>query len=105
MIRRPPRSTRTDTLFPYTTRFRSDHHLFHFLLAHLAQTRNRLPLDEGGNVYLFQTAWFTVGLITQTLIFHTIRTAKVLPYSSTSLFISDFLSLGDRKSTRLNSSH
>src|SRR3546814_7882079 len=28
MIRRPPRSTRTDTLFPYTTLFRS-------LLAHL----------------------------------------------------------------------
>src|SRR3546814_15688129 len=24
MIRRPPRSTRTDTLFPYTTRFRSE---------------------------------------------------------------------------------
>src|SRR3546814_945336 len=24
MIRPPPRSTRTDTLFPYTTRFRSD---------------------------------------------------------------------------------
>src|SRR3546814_18505144 len=30
MIRRPPRSTRTDTLFPYTSRFRSP--------------RNRLPL-------------------------------------------------------------
>src|SRR3546814_5715307 len=34
MIRRQPRSTRTDTLFPYTTLFRSrlctgrDHHLF-----------------------------------------------------------------------------
>src|SRR3546814_5963354 len=31
MIRRPPRSTRTDTLFPYTTLFRSfyfHHHLF-----------------------------------------------------------------------------
>src|SRR3546814_9476581 len=31
MIRRPPRSTRTDTLFPYTTLFRSllagDHHV------------------------------------------------------------------------------
>src|SRR3546814_3060112 len=30
MIRRPPRSTRTDTLFPYTTLFRSsriDHHM------------------------------------------------------------------------------
>src|SRR3546814_6466642 len=26
MIRRPPRSTRTDTLFPYTTLFRSAHH-------------------------------------------------------------------------------
>src|SRR3546814_18527974 len=26
MIRRPPRSTRTDTLFPYTTLFRSSHH-------------------------------------------------------------------------------
>src|SRR3546814_10718865 len=27
MIRRPPRSTRTDTLFPYTTLFRSCHEL------------------------------------------------------------------------------
>src|SRR3546814_8194470 len=27
MIRRPPRSTRTDTLFPYTTLFRSGHHM------------------------------------------------------------------------------
>src|SRR3546814_17665925 len=26
MIRRPPRSTRTDTLFPYTTLFRSGQH-------------------------------------------------------------------------------
>src|SRR3546814_10224691 len=25
MLRRPPRSTRTDTLFPYTTLFRSEH--------------------------------------------------------------------------------
>src|SRR3546814_2809604 len=34
MIRRPPRSTRTDTLFPYTTLFRSDRalHLLHALL-------------------------------------------------------------------------
>src|SRR3546814_7997795 len=27
MIRRPPRSTRTDTLFPYTTLFRSDRYV------------------------------------------------------------------------------
>src|SRR3546814_16082275 len=31
MIRRPPRSTRTDTLFPYTTLFRSDPAKFHRL--------------------------------------------------------------------------
>src|SRR3546814_4911552 len=29
MIRRPPRSTRTDTLFPYTTLFRSDRRIQH----------------------------------------------------------------------------
>src|SRR3546814_20892488 len=29
MIRRPPRSTRTDTLFPYTTLFRSRCHYHH----------------------------------------------------------------------------
>src|SRR3546814_5454943 len=29
MIRRPPRSTRTDTLFPYTTLFRSAHEVVH----------------------------------------------------------------------------
>src|SRR3546814_10260755 len=37
MIRRPPRSTRTDTLFPYTTLFRSVAELR--LLAVLAQHR------------------------------------------------------------------
>src|SRR3546814_6185359 len=36
MIRRPPRSTRTDTLFPYTTLFRSQH-------AGCAQRTNRVP--------------------------------------------------------------
>src|SRR3546814_1547012 len=36
MIRRPPRSTRTDTLFPYTTLFRSDN------AAHSFQTRPHL---------------------------------------------------------------
>src|SRR3546814_6524910 len=34
MIRRPPRSTRTDTLFPYTTLFRSRH-------RHLCPRRRR----------------------------------------------------------------
>src|SRR3546814_3033577 len=39
MIRRPPRSTRTDTLFPYTTLFRSD--LLHGCLPFL---------DDGGRI-------------------------------------------------------
>src|SRR3546814_4097272 len=33
MIRRPPRSTRTDTLFPYTTLFRSSSSGHHTLFA------------------------------------------------------------------------
>src|SRR3546814_8665485 len=33
MIRRPPRSTRTDTLFPYTTLFRSQLELLDYLRA------------------------------------------------------------------------
>src|SRR3546814_15494651 len=33
MIRRPPRSTRTDTLFPYTTLFRSTQIVVYFLKA------------------------------------------------------------------------
>src|SRR3546814_18156367 len=36
MIRRPPRSTRTDTLFPYTTLFRS----------HISVQKERTPLTE-----------------------------------------------------------
>src|SRR3546814_15506082 len=39
MIRRPPRSTRTYTLFPYTTLFRSAHYNPHIeLVGDLAQT-------------------------------------------------------------------
>src|SRR3546814_4957045 len=42
MIRRPPRSTRTDTLFPYTTLFRSAGHSLarlHGLVRHEAGVR------------------------------------------------------------------
>src|SRR3546814_2894599 len=39
MIRRPPRSTRTDTLFPYTTLFRS-------LLPGVSHTRLRLSYTD-----------------------------------------------------------
>src|SRR3546814_7746880 len=50
MIRRPPRSTRTDTLFPYTTLFRS-HLSFGYGVhrcvgARLAELQLRILLEE-----------------------------------------------------------
>src|SRR3546814_12354714 len=39
MIRRPPRSTRTDTLFPYTTLFRSRNRAFDQRCAVIKRTR------------------------------------------------------------------
>src|SRR3546814_16547174 len=42
MIRRPPRSTRTDTLLPYTTLFRSEGHL------HTGGQRGLRGAPEGG---------------------------------------------------------
>src|SRR3546814_3995288 len=38
MIRRPPRSTRTDTLFPYTTLFRSKRGLWQAIFAVLVES-------------------------------------------------------------------
>src|SRR3546814_15940804 len=43
MIRRPPRSTRTDTLFPYTTLFRSLVDVVPYLP--IARNRNQLRLE------------------------------------------------------------
>src|SRR3546814_3985207 len=55
MIRRPPRSTRTDTLFPYTTLFRSVEHPYGLALLRgdeadgvLAQPLGREFLFEVG---------------------------------------------------------
>src|SRR3546814_16099390 len=47
MIRRPPRSTRTDTLFPYTTLFRSRHRAEHGVVEHAlhAVAVTRIPGD------------------------------------------------------------
>src|SRR3546814_17830337 len=44
MIRRPPRSTRTDTLFPYTTLFRSD--LEQLILVGLKQFVARQVVED-----------------------------------------------------------
>src|SRR3546814_572887 len=50
MIRRPPRSTRTDTLFPYTTLFRSansDGAHLHFVGRFEADAAGRVIADVG----------------------------------------------------------
>src|SRR3546814_12416777 len=73
MIRRPPRSTRTDTLFPYTTLFRSDAGSDDALRATLAAAAAQIQ---------YPPLW--------TELFNCILDAEFR---------------GDRKSTRLNSSH
>src|SRR3546814_9436004 len=46
MIRRPPRSTRTDTLFPYTTLFRSVADFAELLLRAFELTRDNAELQR-----------------------------------------------------------
>src|SRR3546814_1468972 len=55
MRRRPPRSTRTDTLFPYTTLFRSA----------LAPVRRRISAAAGESGSAFSPATLTVGRVTR----------------------------------------
>src|SRR3546814_2789996 len=50
MIRRPPRSTRTDTLFPYTTLFRSDGRRDALAQGRLAVHHGDQPLGVGRRV-------------------------------------------------------
>src|SRR3546814_10930883 len=77
MIRRPPRSTRTDTLFPYTTLFRSS----------WADGEHWLRLFTA--LFLHADWAHLLGNLVFLLIFG-------LPAERV---------MGDRKSTRLNSSH
>src|SRR3546814_8223525 len=60
MIRRPPRSTRTDTLFPYTTLFRSERNPLRILdskdprdrpIAEAAQEIDAYLTAEGGRFF------------------------------------------------------
>src|SRR3546814_7698421 len=59
MIRRPPRSTRTDTLFPYTTLFRSASaaaDVVQDLYLKLRRIDARLPSDGEARRYLLKMA-------------------------------------------------
>src|SRR3546814_7137506 len=68
MIRRPPRSTRTDTLFPYTTRFRSGEVLLipgEIQLLHLAPAPDETKGDDAaafGGVRVDQKKLVRIGV-------------------------------------------
>src|SRR3546814_7971516 len=69
MIRRPPGTTRTYTLFPYTTLFRSQRRLFrrrrgqpHTRVAHARQRAGRHAVDRSaGSVPWSQCEWPELG--------------------------------------------
>src|SRR3546814_5623596 len=60
MIRRPPRSTRTDTLFPYTTLFRSAVARRLAIFDHIAVDRGLL--DHVGEILLVHVGHAAVGV-------------------------------------------
>src|SRR3546814_20615491 len=80
MIRRPPISTRTDTLFPYTTLFRS----------------------TGGFTALVTAAML---LLAPVLIEPLFNDYKPVPPGPVRVALEEIADRRDRKSTRLNSSH
>src|SRR3546814_7843727 len=107
MIRRPPRSTRTDTLFPYTTLFRSDRiqPALHRGHARPVPGYHRLDVPDGlspqkisaGGVILFLPIERWGGGP---------AAAGGGEWGATSEFpLHHRLRRRDRKSTRLNSSH
>src|SRR3546814_14525743 len=97
MIRRPPRSTRTDTLFPYTTLFRSP-----CLQVPPRRTRHRSPPAQA-SAPRCSKAWRlqTPGRSRFTCWSAPARRSAEPPQKSPAGISPD----GDRKSTRLNSSH
>src|SRR3546814_6689850 len=115
MLRRPPRSTRTDTLFPYTTLFRS-------VVAGEILTRNTpLPVDRETSAALADIFFpgdiqaspplfnATVSQAIGTIIeewahFDVLSEIDIRP-SKTCLINGPTRPGQDRKSTRLHSSH
>src|SRR3546814_10998228 len=98
MIRRPPRSTRTATLFPYTTLFRSD------VMLLLWQRYGR-DFYQGGGSGVAEDAM--PGLILEATGVDTTDFIQRHAYGREDVPLEQLLPQQgiDRKSTRLNSSH
>src|SRR3546814_2577819 len=104
MIRRPPRSTRTDTLFPYTTLFRSGSLARSIstdddtvATASFKLTPDTRVIDEDGRDV--EPGSGTAGRL---------AVGGHIPlgyYGDAEKTASTFVEIEDRKSTRLNSSH
>src|SRR3546814_19170703 len=90
MIRRPPRSTRTDTLFPYTTLFRSV--LVGVLFLATAAAHADMVCDGNFNERDFSN-------------YHTPDDPNVIAFHLVPEYGRPPQYGKDRKSTRLNSSH
>src|SRR3546814_20895173 len=108
MIRRPPRSTRTDTLCPYTTLFRSLLPLWmsgvplRELEAAFLPSGKKLGRCEYARHFVSRIVpdlAFIAGLPTRLL------TARAKAAEEPLVISTVLATLGDRKSTRLNSSH
>src|SRR3546814_19986676 len=98
---RPPRSTRTVTLFPYTTLCRSDDLLFRLAISRVmtrpdtAYVRPYLTTGVDGN-----------GQLTASVGNPYLKPATAWQFDATAeYYFSRVGSITDRKSTRLNSSH
>src|SRR3546814_8188533 len=107
MSRRPPRSTRTDTLFPYTTLFRSSAQLDHQF--EFAKVVSITALRTGRGEFQFDA--FPVSLIPLAVSQAVVPTESftqefqlISPSGGRLQWTTGVFYLG-RKSTRLNSSH
>src|SRR3546814_9565666 len=105
MIRRPPRSTRTDTLFPYTTLFRSDliaaADAFQAVLVVLSFVVEPRRSAQVYNVYNADIGASILGTKASDLVCE----EGHLEEMGGAFRAGRIIMPADRKSTRLNSSH
>src|SRR3546814_14947826 len=102
MIRRPPRSTRTDTLFPYTPLFRSQPRLRHGRVVQHARLERGAVLVKGDQH--LPTAGGE-GVVIENHVGSSRLSSPMARAAPFPPICHAFVAKRDRKSTRLNSSH